>query len=104
MSHLWGLNTKLSTCSTPSSSPRCSERIRALPAQAASTWSHTPWRRHASPIGRSGSIAPTPVVPREATTHIGVRSEEHTSELQSPCNLVCRLLLDKKKLLWQHSC
>src|ERR1039457_7445504 len=25
------------------------------------------------------------------------RSEEHTSELQSPCNLVCRLLLEKKK-------
>src|SRR2546426_8173019 len=28
---------------------------------------------------------------------IGWRSEEHTSELQSPCNLVCRLLLEKKK-------
>src|SRR5256885_2738792 len=27
-----------------------------------------------------------------------LRSEEHTSELQSPCNLVCRLLLEKKKL------
>src|SRR5256885_8217107 len=27
-----------------------------------------------------------------------VRSEEHTSELQSPCNLVCRLLLENKKL------
>src|SRR5256885_12363143 len=30
------------------------------------------------------------------------RSEEHTSELQSPCNLVCRLLLEKKKK--QHYC
>src|SRR2546426_4710127 len=30
-----------------------------------------------------------------ANTEIG-RSEEHTSELQSPCNLVCRLLLEKK--------
>src|SRR2546426_9053193 len=31
------------------------------------------------------------------------RSEEHTSELQSPCNLVCRLLLEKKKkLTYQH--
>src|SRR2546426_8243881 len=39
------------------------------------------------------------------------RSEEHTSELQSPCNLVCRLLLEKKKKkheyiqnlrMWQH--
>src|ERR1022692_5147971 len=28
--------------------------------------------------------------------HSGPRSEEHTSELQSPCNLVCRLLLEKK--------
>src|SRR5256885_12940669 len=28
---------------------------------------------------------------------VGFRSEEHTSELQSPCNLVCRLLLEKKK-------
>src|SRR5688500_19069716 len=28
----------------------------------------------------------------------GSRSEEHTSELQSPCNIVCRLLLDKKKM------
>src|SRR5256885_6093048 len=31
-------------------------------------------------------------------THDQIRSEEHTSELQSPCNLVCRLLLEKKKL------
>src|SRR2546426_5667573 len=30
-------------------------------------------------------------------TGAAVRSEEHTSELQSPCNLVCRLLLEKKK-------
>src|SRR5256885_9562452 len=33
-------------------------------------------------------------------THLplGPRSEEHTSELQAPCNLVCRLLLEKKKI------
>src|SRR5256885_12688304 len=31
------------------------------------------------------------------------RSEEHTSELQSPCNLVCRLLLEKKKKILQDS-
>src|SRR2546426_5564713 len=29
-----------------------------------------------------------------------IRSEEHTSELQSPCNLVCRLLLEKKNSPW----
>src|SRR5256885_5246488 len=34
---------------------------------------------------------------RSAKGHNGARSEEHTSELQSPCNLVCRLLLEKKK-------
>src|SRR2546426_9144381 len=35
-------------------------------------------------------------IPSEAG--VDVRSEEHTSELQSPCNLVCRLLLEKKKI------
>src|SRR2546426_7011340 len=34
---------------------------------------------------------------------VGRRSEEHTSELQSPCNLVCRLLLEKKKNKNRHS-
>src|SRR5256885_6238547 len=32
-----------------------------------------------------------------ASIRCSQRSEEHTSELQSPCNLVCRLLLEKKK-------
>src|SRR5256885_11903947 len=32
------------------------------------------------------------------------RSEEHTSELQSPCNLVCRLLLEKKKKISINTC
>src|SRR2546426_8238790 len=34
---------------------------------------------------------------RDPPAHLVERSEEHTSELQSPCNLVCRLLLEKKK-------
>src|SRR5256885_5863818 len=42
--------------------------------------------------GQFGSIAPQFMVQR-----CEARSEEHTSELQSPCNLVCRLLLEKKK-------
>src|SRR5256885_6780331 len=33
-----------------------------------------------------------------------LRSEEHTSELQSPCNLVCRLLLEKKKKIHISNC
>src|SRR5256885_11076010 len=36
-------------------------------------------------------------IPFALTGGILARSEEHTSELQSPCNLVCRLLLEKKK-------
>src|SRR2546426_9248242 len=55
--------------------PKCSEIV-------------APWIRAASPR----SPAPAPTGRR-------VRSEEHTSELQSPCNLVCRLLLEKKKKL-----
>src|SRR5256885_5723482 len=37
------------------------------------------------------------IFPRTWTWMMTPRSEEHTSELQSPCNLVCRLLLEKKK-------
>src|SRR5256885_8083365 len=49
----------------------------------------------AQPKAEAPATAPasTPAKP-EATAS---RSEEHTSELQSPCNLVCRLLLEKKK-------
>src|SRR2546426_3274555 len=43
--------------------------------------------------------AATPRVKRGGLIH---RSEEHTSELQSPCNLVCRLLLEKKKTTKNH--
>src|SRR2546426_8081160 len=39
--------------------------------------------------------ATAPLSPRSRL--LKIRSEEHTSELQSPCNLVCRLLLEKKK-------
>src|SRR5256885_11763001 len=44
------------------------------------------WRR---PGAGAAAVAGPRIGPR--------RSEEHTSELQSPCNLVCRLLLEKKK-------
>src|SRR5256885_7713766 len=49
-----------------------------------------------SPESRSFPGAPSSDVDRAGIRH-GPRSEEHTSELQSPCNLVCRLLLEKKK-------
>src|SRR5256885_9326999 len=44
--------------------------------------------------GRQGERGRGPVPHRPEEPR---RSEEHTSELQSPCNLVCRLLLEKKK-------
>src|SRR5256885_5756126 len=44
--------------------------------------------------GKSHSFGGTYV---ELAHNERIRSEEHTSELQSPCNLVCRLLLEKKK-------
>src|SRR2546426_4692799 len=46
----------------------------------------------------SGRVTPTADwSPRVDDPSLQARSEEHTSELQSPCNLVCRLLLEKKK-------
>src|ERR1039457_695640 len=47
--------------------------------------------------GVRSSRRPTPVWLLLPPCHSSSRSEEHTSELQSPCNLVCRLLLEKKK-------
>src|SRR2546426_9407031 len=41
--------------------------------------------------------------PGTGTGILLVRSEEHTSELQSPCNLVCRLLLEKKKKKYDYN-
>src|SRR5215467_16350885 len=43
------------------------------------------------------SLAPCPAPAWPLPRCWPARSEEHTSELQSPCNLVCRLLLEKKK-------
>src|SRR5256885_3968635 len=59
-------------------------------------------RRVVSLLAASASNLPTSYeTDRNARSPIAVkrssRSEEHTSELQSPCNLVCRLLLEKKK-------
>src|SRR5256885_3721668 len=45
----------------------------------------------------SGQIDVAVLFTTDANIKVKSRSEEHTSELQSPCNLVCRLLLEKKK-------
>src|SRR5256885_7833864 len=46
---------------------------------------------------RQSPIKRAPLEGQNLACRLQARSEEHTSELQSPCNLVCRLLLEKKK-------
>src|SRR2546426_5714481 len=60
-------------------------------------WSSSPPPRKRSSRGKSPRTRPPRSPPRRP------RSEEHTSELQSPCNLVCRLLLEKKKKKLRHT-
>src|SRR3989475_8162707 len=55
------------------------------------------WGRQASASARSTWSAATAAMPAKRASAPGRRSEEHTSELQSQSNLVCRLLLEKKK-------
>src|SRR5256885_9082381 len=70
---------------------RCCHRKRIVSstdgASPSSPASRHP-RRGSRTVSHTANPASTPGTPR---------SEEHTSELQSPCNLVCRLLLEKKK-------
>src|SRR5207253_5588027 len=58
-----------------------------------------PWVVDVLPVGRNGCGLPAP---RSVVTAV-VRSEEHTSELQSRGHLVCRLLLEKKKQLTPYT-
>src|SRR5256885_10921609 len=80
-----------------------SDELRAAPAAVAEQLERpvdravdvaAPWQRCAV-VGRGANYATAfeaALKAKELT-----RSEEHTSELQSPCNLVCRLLLDNKQ-------
>src|SRR2546426_8982386 len=54
----------------------------------------SPWHHSLADRDRGGGVGVCRMERR--------RSEEHTSELQSPCNLVCRLLLEKKKNEKRH--
>src|SRR5256885_13208046 len=56
---------------------------------------------HPNTLPKAYSMSNDPAQPRQVSVSgADVRSEEHTSELQSPCNLVCRLLLEKKNVLY----
>src|SRR2546426_9117316 len=54
-------------------------------------------RNVAELVAAQAASAPNQLAVADNGTVMTYRSEEHTSELQSPCNLVCRLLLEKKK-------
>src|SRR5688572_21747094 len=56
----------------------------------------TPWSSYSPRSSDPTASLPLLCQRKPATTHSAVRSEEHTSELQSQSNLVCRLLLEKK--------
>src|SRR5256885_5068449 len=88
--------TGVQTCALPIYAPRTAESLPGITP---------PRRRGGAARFISDVVVELGFVPKEkvdaaveegrATGHS--RSEEHTSELQSPCNLVCRLLLEKKK-------
>src|ERR1022692_4750619 len=78
-------------------SPTRSSGSRSMVNAGTGTWptgADTVWTGD-----READVAVTTVgsVETEVASNCNTRSEEHTSELQSPCNLVCRLLLEKKK-------
>src|SRR5205807_7975115 len=75
----------------PAKSVTVAASVRTLAWSAAACASR--WRSVASCCSTPRLASPCSCSARGAAT----RSEEHTSELQSPCNLVCRLLLEKKK-------
>src|SRR5688500_19623275 len=62
------------------------------------------FRRRTCPARAASSSSTAYHRPSIQTSSLGrARSEEHTSELQSPCNLVCRLLLEKKNYRIHHA-
>src|SRR2546427_7490883 len=74
------------------SSDVCSSDL--MPVHSATTAATTP----ASTTGCSSGASPCSSASwRRSASSVATRSEEHTSELQSQSNLVCRLLLEKKK-------
>src|SRR5256885_8641278 len=88
-------------CKKRDNDPRvCLENLESeagFRAQCSPTrWLGRAFSSEADP-GRSRGANPSMGGGSGSAQSIFPRSEEHTSELQSPCNLVCRLLLEKKK-------
>src|SRR5205807_8838714 len=77
-----------------SSSWKITPRTGRNPTFAPASWIGVTARSMSRLSRRDSTTAASPILwPSSARS---TRSEEHTSELQSPCNLVCRLLLEKK--------
>src|SRR2546426_6053822 len=74
----------------------CEGWLRSQHGAAGRQHHRTDQRRNARDLEQA-SAAPGRGRARSHAYRAALRSEEHTSELQSPCNLVCRLLLEKKK-------
>src|SRR4029434_637401 len=55
----------------------------------------SPWRHT---LSMAFSLCPSPTLPLSPSLPLSFRSEEHTSELQSHLNIVCRILLEKKTI------
>src|SRR2546426_3971171 len=116
--------SRRASCSAPTASVAGASTANSVPFHQAIVSERRPWvlsacvtRPRIAARERRGSSSPAGAAPRSAlnSTHASAacsrsasattsrarrrnpRSEEHTSELQSPCNLVCRLLLEKKK-------
>src|SRR2546430_8791888 len=70
-------------------------RVLRQPVHAAEALEHVERRQHQACRGAHGAGTDAPRGPEGIRS--AARSEEHTSELQSQSNLVCRLLLEKKK-------
>src|SRR2546426_9096374 len=94
---------------SPGASPAASAGTSAGPYTRGTGSPQDVSGRRSLPLIEDSSQRDVAVLPRRVGVALGLenrqrraqprarRSEEHTSELQSPCNLVCRLLLEKKK-------
>src|SRR5205807_9462916 len=93
--------TQIYTLSLHDALPISNHALRAArcssPGQRSSARPHSREQTRARFAHDPAAAAPKHETLSRTGTRRDSRSEEHTSELQSPCNLVCRLLLEKKK-------
>src|SRR2546426_2575654 len=98
------VGTVCGTLVSPRSATAQAQAPKALVITAHNVTAETAGARANSAVAKPGDVIRYALVftnvtagPVKNIQFVDPRSEEHTSELQSPCNLVCRLLLEKKK-------